>query len=311
MSAGPEDQDPTTPPPGSAPASQARSKPKSGGRGRRTWQGTLLSCKDCAQADLLSEGLCDPEVACVHDRRPALIEAFFRRAPAEADGFLDHPWFLVRAKAVRRASLFHLLPLMRDPDPEVRWAVTQRLPQGKLRRMRDDPDPKVRAGVAGRLEGGDLASLVSDPDYTVRLVVARRLPPAMLALVIRDPDPEVRRVVARRIPADWLHTMIWDTSPEVRMDVADRLEPAQLAPLVNDPDLRVRFKVAERGDPAHLPLLINDPEEPVRSLARDRLAQAAEVIPLTPPQRGSAPGFGARSRALDPASSPPSPPSMR
>ncbi|GEO81773.1 4Fe4S-binding leucine-rich repeat protein [Pararhodospirillum oryzae] len=261
---------------------------------RHDWHGTPFSCEGCPHRDRHALGLCDEGRACVTDHRAALVQAFFARNPDLSDDYLDHPWFVVRVQAARRATVFRLPALISDPDPDVRWAVTQRLPRTQVLRLRDDPDPRVRIGVAGRLQDGDLVPLVEDPDPSVRATVARRINPSMLVLMLHDPDPEVRRVVARRIGADWLPTMIWDESPEVRLDVAARLDPEQLAPLARDPDVRVRHTVAERIDAAHLSLLAHDPDDVVREMVQARApeipggpmplsaARAASCAPLFP-----------------------------
>jgi hypothetical protein len=128
------------------------------------WLGRPVDCKACRYADRLADGKCQPLKACVHDRYAKRVQRFFQWNEDLAVENLDHPYFEVRAIAVRHAPLFHLPRLMDDIDETVRSSVARRLPRRLLLKMRNDHDREVRISVASRLEEGDLAPMMRDAD---------------------------------------------------------------------------------------------------------------------------------------------------
>ncbi len=118
------------------------------------WQGGPIDCGACAYAHLraLGEGAgCEPGYACVQDVYARRIDRFFHWHPECSNAQLAHPYFEVRAIAVRRASVFRLTALMNDPDETVRLQVALRLPQSLLAKLANDPHREVRIRVAQRL----------------------------------------------------------------------------------------------------------------------------------------------------------------
>jgi hypothetical protein len=210
------------------------------------------------------------------------IDRFFRNHRERADQHLEHPYFEVRAIAARYADLFHLSPLLRDPDETVRLQVALRVPQRLLLGLCDDPHREVRIRVALRLAPEELGRLMHDPDYEVRNVVARRLPLGRLGAMVADADEQVRRTVAGRLEMPALWRMAADPSPTVRRLVAQRAPLPLLPQFAGDPDWAVRWELADRLDLATAAarallrgLAENDTDPEVRARAGERLAPAA------------------------------------
>lgn len=229
----------------------------------RHWSGAALDCGTCVQRDLLQrppgQG-CQPGHACLHDAYARRISRFLSWHPGLADAQLQHPYFEVRAIAVRHASVFRLPALLRDADETVRMQVVQRLPIAQLL--------------------AHLPMLAQDPHREVRLRVAQRIDPAQLGPLLRDPDYGVRECVAARLPLPLLSALAHDPDRAVRLRVAQRLEMPALLALADDPEGEVRRAVAQRAAPAALSPLLNDDDPEVRAAARQRL-------PLAPaPQAG-------------------------
>ena len=128
--------------------------------------------------------------------RNDVIDRFFAANPKEAEKYLDHPYFEARVLAAKHASVFLLLPLLADAEPDVRAMVAHRLPVNRIAWLRADPDRKVRMVVAQRLEGAALIPMLGDSDYAVRLATVKRVSADALPIAMRDPDPQVRREVA-------------------------------------------------------------------------------------------------------------------
>lgn len=256
----------------------------------RHWSGAALDCSTCAQRDLLQRPSgqgCQPGHACLHDAYARRISRFLSWHPGLADAQLLHPYFEVRAIAVRHASLFRLPALLSDPDETVRMQVVQRLPMASLlahlTRLARDPHREVRLRVAQRVDPVRLGPLMDDPDYGVRECVAARLPLPLLGPLMRDPDRAVRLRVAQRLEMPALLALADDPEGEVRRAVAQRL-PAPLLPrLMGDTDWRVRWEVAQRAAPASLAPLLHDDDPEVRAAARSRLplAPAPQAAPST------------------------------
>ena len=76
---------------------------------------------------------------------PSASSASFSGTRIWRSNNLDHPYFEVRAIAVRHAPLFHLPRLMDDIDETVRSSVARRLPRRLLLKMRNDHDREVRS----------------------------------------------------------------------------------------------------------------------------------------------------------------------
>ena len=183
------------------------------------WQGRPLendACAACPHAALHADGGCQRGRSCMQDVYARRIERFFRSHPSLAREHLAHPYFEVRAIAVRHADLFHLAPLLADPDETVRMQLALRLPQRQLLRLRDDPHREVRIRVAHRLELAELSAMLRDPDYQVRSIVAQRLPEALLPQLMHDSDLQVRLVVAGRLAMPALWRLLDDRAAEVR-----------------------------------------------------------------------------------------------
>jgi hypothetical protein len=251
----------------------------------RNWQGNPVSCVSCPHAALATAGQCRLRHACVQDRYARRIDRFFAWNPELASGYLGHPYFEVRAIAVKHADLFHVARMLDDADETVRWSAAERLPQRFLKLLLADPHREVRIRVAWRLDLADLVPMMRDADYYVRKVVAARIAPSLLPLMAQDPETEVRRVVARRIEITYLPRMARDPDASVRLDVAERMPAGQLACLQADADCRVRYEVASRIDMARLPAMVDDPDSLVREIARSRLQQ-----PVCPHALGAIPG---------------------
>lgn len=237
------------------------------------WQGGELDCAACPHASMRLEGGCEPGRICMQDAYARRIDRFFRTHPDLANEHLGHPYFEVRAIAVRYADVFRLPALMDDPDETVRLHLALRLPQRQLMLMREDAHREVRIRVAQCLAVDQIASMLHDEDYHVRATVARRLPEALLPQMVSDPDLMVRREVARRVQMPALLRMTSDREAEVRRIVAERLPPALLDTFVHDDDLLVRWEVAGRALLAVLEKLIHDAEAEIRERARARLDQ--------------------------------------
>ncbi|EIZ77328.1 LRV FeS4 cluster domain-containing protein [Novosphingobium sp. Rr 2-17] len=237
------------------------------------WRGKVIRCRECDHSALNREGLCAKGKSCIRDRRARRVDRFLRENLTLADSYLDHPYFEVRACAAQYASVFHLPPLLDDPEPEVRAVTTMRLPADRIRQMAFDEDTRVRVAAAARLQGLDLMPLISDAEYMVRITAVRKMPVEMLPLVRHDPDPEVRTWVARRIDPRALADMTFDSDAMVRCEVATRIPMDQLPLLLRDSDMRVRFTVAERIAEEELFALLDDDEPIIRELAHERIAK--------------------------------------
>lgn len=252
------------------------------------WQGGAVDCGACAYAglrDLPGDQGCEPGHACMQDAYARRIDRFFRWHPDLSDEQLEHPYFEVRAIAVRHASVFRLTAVLDDPDETVRLQLALRLPLAQLARLANDPHREVRIRVAQRLSPTALAALRTDPDYGVRELVAQRLPLPLLPTMAGDADRAVRMRVAQRLEMPALLRMAGDGAPEVRRIVATRL-PAPLLPrMLNDADWRVRWEVAQRASVAALQALRDDEDIEVRQAVRERLAQhaASQAEPVPAP----------------------------
>ena len=247
------------------------------------WQGGALDCAACPHAALRATGGCEPGRSCMQDAYARRIDRFFRCHRELAHHHLDHGYFEVRAIAARYADVFHLPPLMNDPDETVRLQVALRLPQRLLLEMRADPHREVRIRVALRLAAEHLSSMVHDADYQVRATVARRLPEALLPLLIADVDVQVRREVAQRLAMPALWRLAADPEADVRRIVAERLPAPLLAVFADDGDLLVRWHAAGRADIDLLRRFSHDVEADIRERAEQRLAELAADHPASEP----------------------------
>ncbi len=233
------------------------------------WEGKALSCSDCPAA---SRGVqCRLGHACAQDRYAPRIERFFRTNPGEADAWLSHPYFEVRAVAARHATVFRLTALTRDPDETVRTSVAARVPQSVLRQLIGDPEREVRIRVAQRLAPPTLVALAGDKDYYVRVLVARRLPLPLLGRLAYDADRQVRLEVATRLAPSALAFMKDDPEPMIRRLVAQRAIMPLLSELARDEDWCVRYEVATRAPESVALHLSQDPVSDVRAAAFERL----------------------------------------
>ncbi|MBK6851293.1 MAG: hypothetical protein IPG93_06740 [Burkholderiales bacterium] len=251
--------------------------------GAQHWQGGPLDCAACPHAALRATGGCEPGRSCMQDAYARRIDRFFRGHRELARHHLDHGYFEVRAIAARYADVFHLPPLMNDPDETVRLQVALRLPQRLLLEMRADPHREVRIRVALRLATEHLSSMVHDADYQVRATVARRLPEALLPLLIADVDVQVRREVAQRLAMPALWRLAADPEADVRRIVAERLPAPLLAVFADDTDLLVRWHAAGRADIDLLRRFSHDVEADIRERAEQRLAELAADHPASEP----------------------------
>ena len=240
------------------------------------WQGGPVNCGDCCYADMRAlpgEQGCEPGHACLQDVYARRIDRFFRWHPELGDAQLAHPYFEVRAIAVRHVSVFRLQAMIDDPDETVRLQIALRLPPHQLSRLANDAHREVRIRVAQRLSSIGLAALRCDPDYGVRELVAMRLPVAILPTMALDPDRAVRMRVAQRLDMPALLRMADDPEAEVRRIVAERLPVPLLPRMVRDDDWRVRWEVAQRGDAATLAALRDDEDDEVRQAVAERLVR--------------------------------------
>lgn len=235
------------------------------------WLDQPLNCQGCAYEALLQEGKCQLGRACVQDRYARRIDRFLNWNPHLANELLTHPYFEVRAIAVRYADVFHLPALIDDPDETVRLQLALRLPQRSLINLREDVHREVRIRVAHRLDATALPTMQHDADYYVRQIVARRLPVALLPSMMSDPQSDVRAEVAQRIEMPALLRMVDDEAMEVRRIVAQRLPVGLLGRLAHDPELFVRWEVAQRADHTVLSVLLKDLDDDIRAVARQRL----------------------------------------
>jgi LRV protein FeS4 cluster/Leucine rich repeat variant len=235
------------------------------------WQDQPLTCAGCIYQGMADEGKCQLGRACVQDRYARRIDRFLNWNPHLANELLAHPYFEVRAIAVRYADVFHLPALIDDPDETVRLQLALRLPQRTLINLREDVHREVRIRVAYRLDAPTLPSMQHDADYYVRQIVARRLPVALLASMMSDPQSDVRAEVAQRIEMPALLRMADDKAVQVRRIVAQRLPVGLLGKLAHDPELMVRWEVAQRANPTLLTVLLKDLDDDIRAVARQRL----------------------------------------
>jgi hypothetical protein len=238
------------------------------------WLGEPLDCRRC-DAGVAAGNRCVLAHACVHDRYARRIDRYFDWNPGAADRWLTHPYFEVRAIAVRHASMFRLAALACDPDETVRLSVAARLPQRLLPPLMNDPHREVRIRVAARLEPAALIAMCRDPDYYVRLLVARRLPSALLSRMVADIDTEVRREVAARLSDEALASLEIDPEISVRCVVARRAVGGMRIRMAADPAWEVRREIALRADPQLAAQLQGDSEAEVAQAARLRLVELA------------------------------------
>ena len=243
------------------------------------WQGNEVNCEACIHRGLAAQGRCVLKHACVQDRYARRIERFFAWNGALANDYLAHPYFEVRAIAAKSADVFHLPPLLADPDETVRWSAVRRLPHRYLLLLRNDPHREVRIRIASLLEGAELSPMIRDPDYCVRIQAARRVLPEMLPAMMADEEAEVRRVVASRIEGDGLCQMATDQDAEVRLAAVRRLEAGELRGFRHDPDWRVRYEAARRVPAGALFGMREDSDELVRSFVLARIAQEGPELP--------------------------------
>jgi hypothetical protein len=92
------------------------------------WQGREVYCTGCVHRELIREQRYRQKHICVHDRSSQRVEQFFKNNPGLANEFLSHPYFEVRAAAVKFADVFYLTALLNDEDETVRWNAALRLP---------------------------------------------------------------------------------------------------------------------------------------------------------------------------------------
>jgi len=229
-----------------------------------------LSCDRCAVKASFPSARCSLGDSCREDRYAPRVLRFFRENPELADASLNHPYFEVRAIAVRYASVFRLAGLLHDPDETVRMSVAMRVPQRLLKELADDEDREVRIRVATRLSPPQLVLLRNDPDYYVRVLVARRIPLPLVSSFADDPDAQVRIEVASRLPPSQLARMAFDPDARVRRVVAERCEPNLFGVLSKDESFRVRWEVASRASGPILAALLDDPDPEVAARAEVR-----------------------------------------
>lgn len=72
------------------------------------WKGHEVCCDDCVHRDLALEQRCQQKHVCVQDRSPSRIEQFFKNNSGLANEFLAHPYFEVRAAAVKQHLPSHV-----------------------------------------------------------------------------------------------------------------------------------------------------------------------------------------------------------
>ena len=243
------------------------------------WQGNQIECGTCPHRNLRTAGLCALKHACVRDRYARRIVRFFTQNPALANDYLAHPYFEVRAIAAKSADVFHLPPMLADPDETVRWSAVLRLPRRYLLLLRNDPHREVRIRIASLLEGAELSPMIRDPDYCVRIQAARRVLPEMLPAMMADEEAEVRRVVASRIEGEGLHRMAEDEDAEVRLAAVRRLEEDELRRFRDDPDWRVRYEAARRVPANALFDMRDDSDGMVREFVLARISQERPELP--------------------------------
>ena len=243
------------------------------------WQGNEVDCEACVHRGLAGEGRCVLKRACVRDRYARRVARFFAWNGALANDYLAHPYFEVRALAAKFADVFHLPPLLADPDETVRWSAVQRLPRRYLLLLRNDPHREVRIRIASLLEGAELSPMIRDPDYCVRIQAARRVLPEMLPAMMADEEAEVRRVVASRIEGEGLHRMAEDEDAEVRLAAVRRLEEDELRRFRDDPDWRVRYEAARRVPANALFDMRDDSDGMVREFVLARISQERPELP--------------------------------
>jgi hypothetical protein len=249
------------------------------------WQDKPIDCSACAYQSLLSSGQCERGRACVQDRYARRIDRFLRWNSSLANELLTHPYFEVRAIAVRYADVFRLPALIDDPDETVRLQLALRLPQRALMSLREDVHREVRIRVAYRLDLPALPTMQHDPDYYVRQIVARRLPVALLPSMMGDSQSDVRQEVAQRVDMPALLRMAKDEAVEVRRIVAQRLPAPLLNCLAHDPELLVRWEVAQRANTSLLTVMLKDFDDDIRTVARQRL-MPDDAVPLTGVRHG-------------------------
>jgi HEAT repeat protein len=237
-------------------------------------------------------------------------------APALAGRTLDGDFHdvLWRASEWRiRGAIPRIVPLLRDPDPDVRDHVLMRLGElGAVEAVPDilpllgDPDAEVRREALDTLTRlrakaavPAVRKLLADPG--TRSAALGALPrlgdrdslPAFESF-LRDPDPDARRSAVAAIVrlGAWekfpsIRPLLADRNPYVRtsaVEAATQLAGAEFAelvrPLLKDPSSRVRIAALdgwgdrERDRTAELIPLLRDPDEHVRNGALNRIGWA-------------------------------------
>lgn len=236
------------------------------------FEGQPISCAACPLTSQHGELRCVIGYSCREDRYAPRVIRFFREHPELASDSLNHPYFEVRATAVRYANVFRLPPLLDDEDETVRAAVAARVPKRLLRVLMDDPHREVRIRVAQLLSVAQLPLMRHDPDYFVRAQVAARIAPAFLPAMLEDPDSQVRLAVAKRVAARELSGLWDDPDSLVRREVARRCDTWVLERMLTDEAWLVRYEVAGRAPAPMLRVLAQDADVEVSSRARARLA---------------------------------------
>jgi hypothetical protein len=188
------------------------------------WTERPFSCQDCRHLEMRASGRCMLGRLCVRDARSRELDAFFAADPQQAGAYLGHVYFEVRALAAKYASLFEIVGLLEDREPEVRVMAALRLPLNRIKDLRQDRDRKVRVACALRLDGGDLLAMAEDDDEYVRLTVARRLDPPLLAMLLHDESAEVRLAIADRAPRQIIAQLLCDPDEQVAARAKARLQ---------------------------------------------------------------------------------------
>ena len=124
------------------------------------WLGRPVDCKTCRYADRLAEGKCQPLKACVHDRYAKRIQRFFQWNEDLAVENLDHPYFEVRAIAVRHAPA--VPPAAPDGRHRRDGPQQRRPPSAPPAPAQDAERPRPGSPDLGRLPSGGRRSRPDD-----------------------------------------------------------------------------------------------------------------------------------------------------
>lgn len=114
-----------------------------------------------------------------------------------------------------------------------------------LDRLVKDKNPYVRAAVTDRKRDCDLDILVNDPEINVRTCVASQGRNKDLDKLVRDPCARVRAAVARFGRDQDLDILVRDPDTDVREEVAWYGRPQDFELLANDPVPAVRLAARE------------------------------------------------------------------